>query len=542
MRVLSRKTFKKGGKVMGDCNAPRADRKPRKSGGKAITADSLINRDAKEANELREGKKHIGGMKKGGAATRKGREEGGKVDEIAEFLKNDSAAAPAPKNVPLPPPRPKDLGRTAPAKPPAKAPKDIVISSPYNKGGRTKKMMGGPMMGGNMGGMGGNMMGGQFDPNNPAKVQDKAFSFQGNPVTPGLKRGGKAVKHDDVAADKALIKKMVKSEARTGKADGGEMAVGTGSGKRTDKPQNVYQPDYDEGSADKAIKGSRQKIGGRESAAIKALLKGRTGKARGGANDSTYGVQTPLRLKKTYTDGDKIAKVYKDLDWGEHRVKFYKDGKYLSKADYHTDDADDAHFSAQEMLKKLNTGGRTGRKTGGGVFTGPGYPGKVPGVVPGGRDAHARGGKTGKGKTNINIVIAAGKTPGADAGLMPPGAMPKPPGGMPIPMPAGGPPAGGAPMPMPVPMPMPAPAGGAPGMPPMGRKAGGRISKVAKSYKDMTAGAGSGEGRLQKTDIAKARDARKAGGGVYRSYKDMDAGAASGLGRLEKTEIAKHKR
>jgi len=37
------------------------------------------------------------------------------------------------------------------------------------------------------------------------------------------------------------------------------------------------------------------------------------------------------------------------------------------------------------------------------------------------------------------------------------------------------------------------------------RKAGGRVTKVAKSYKDMRAGAGSGEGRLQKTDIAKGK-------------------------------------
>jgi hypothetical protein len=92
---------------------------------------------------------------------------------------------------------------------------------------------------------------------------------------------------------------------------------------------------------------------------------------------------------------------------------------------------------------------------------------------------------------------------------------------------------------MPMPMPMPqAPAGG----PPVPRKSGGRLTKVAKSYKDMTAGAGSGEGRLQKTDIAKARMGRKAGGKTYRSYKDMDAGAGSGLGRLEKTEIQAHKR
>ena len=84
-------------------------------------------------------------------------------------------------------------------------------------------------------------------------------------------------------------------------------------------------------------------------------------------------------------------------------------------------------------------------------------------------------------------------------------------------------------------------------MPP-GRKAGGRITKIARSYKDMEAGAASGEGRLQKTDIEKRHTdapARKAGGRISKiakSFKDMTAGAGDGEGRLQKMDIAKFKR
>jgi hypothetical protein len=109
--------------------------------------------------------------------------------------------------------------------------------------------------------------------------------------------------------------------------------------------------------------------------------------------------------------------------------------------------------------------------------------------------------KGGKGKTNINIMINPGKPDDQmNSGMppMPPGLPPRPTGGIPVPM--GMPPAGGA-APMPMPMPMPsAPAPG--GMPAMGRKAGG---KVYKSYKDLDAGAGSGLGRLEKTEIQKRK-------------------------------------
>lgn len=97
-RPISRRQFRRGGSVEGSKGVMRADRKPRASGGKTMTADSFINRDVKEANKEREGTKHVGGMKRGGRAgklgggpliqntgsapmppTVMGRKEGGKV-------------------------------------------------------------------------------------------------------------------------------------------------------------------------------------------------------------------------------------------------------------------------------------------------------------------------------------------------------------------------------------------------------------------------------------------------------------------------------
>jgi hypothetical protein len=65
-RPISRRAFKVGGKVAGAEAMTHAGRTPRKSGGKTEYANALVNRNVKDANEEREGIKHVGGFKKGG--------------------------------------------------------------------------------------------------------------------------------------------------------------------------------------------------------------------------------------------------------------------------------------------------------------------------------------------------------------------------------------------------------------------------------------------------------------------------------------------
>jgi hypothetical protein len=54
-RPVRGRRYKSGGKVFGELSKVHAGRKPRKSGGRALTADSLLNRDMVEANESRDG-------------------------------------------------------------------------------------------------------------------------------------------------------------------------------------------------------------------------------------------------------------------------------------------------------------------------------------------------------------------------------------------------------------------------------------------------------------------------------------------------------
>jgi hypothetical protein len=201
MRPVSPRQFKKGGKVKGEMHVGHAGRKPRKAGGKAIMppVDRLINRDVKKANEYRDGEKHDGGMKKGGRAHKMdGGMMPGRGAKVAAMLGARQAAA----------------GRGMPPRAGA-APMAPPMLRPMKKGGAAHKMDGGPMVGG---------------PGDVNKINVPTGGIYGNALSPtsgarsplvNLKRGGKA-EHPDVAEDKALIRKMVKPEARTGKKHGGE--------------------------------------------------------------------------------------------------------------------------------------------------------------------------------------------------------------------------------------------------------------------------------------------------------------------------------
>jgi len=422
MRPISRRQFKKGGKVVGHVHGEHAKRhagrKPRKSGGKALSTDSLINRNAKEANTERDGSKHVGG---------------------------------------------------------------------FNKGGRAHKMVGGPMMGA--------PNAGSMDPRVLALMKAKMAGGQGMPMRPGvgpMKRGGKA-EHPDEREDRVLVKKMVKGNALTGKADGGEIS----------KPSMYHVIDRHTGNVVGKFKNG--------AAASRFLDK----------KDNEYGAYRYDR-KPIYEEDERAGRKHGGrthlADGGTG-----SDGVVL---------APPTEMPQMEKLRALRAAAKrmtpdvineptdafTERKRGGRAEHGPGCrchechggvtkkrggslsvsDGALEGTRPtGGRMARKDGGRT-KGKTNINIIIGTGKGMDNQMGGGQPPTMPPRPPAMPVAVPP--PPGAGAPMGMPpggMPPMMPPPGAGAPppgGMPPMmGRKTGGRVAEAKMEF-----GAGGGKGRLEK--------------------------------------------
>ena len=409
MRPVSRRAYKKGGKVVAVSGADakkHAGKKPR-SGSKHLTIDALVNRNLKDANEAREGKKHVGALKTGGRAMKRG--GGGvpdvytssrPVDKYGNTMTNEELgmvpgggrAERAPATRPTPKPTPKPVMRGKP-----------MSVADTLAGSRNMRKHGGKAWEGSA----------------KDEAQDKKLAKKYGMSMSAWEKSKMDKKHDTQHSAKGLNK-----GGRTGKSLGGVLkdvgkyaALGV-AGNEIIKNPSLLMGGLGALAYNKFIK---KKDGAEAGPAV-------AGKKRGGRLTSLDGeMQTQEKV------GGRIAK---------------RDGGSLAGLE-------------------MNSGGRAKKK---------------------------------KSGTNINIVIATGKS----QPQMDPGAQQAPaPQGVPVQMPPQQPPQAGAPMPMPVPVPMPQAGGPGPAPAPMPRKAGGR---------------------------------------TYRSYKDMDAGAGSGLGRLEKTEIQKYKK
>jgi hypothetical protein len=548
MRPVSRRAFKSGGKVTGEESAQRADRAPRTKSkdSPAEYAKAKINRDVKAANEEREGQKHVGGMKSGGRAKRA---DGGKIGP------NDRWDESKEKWVKVKP-RPQPKEEVGPLRPSDHDNPDKFRPGEMNKGGRAKRNEGGRMSasaanstttqkyraaleraqsgrkpaptenrvgepgsepvgydaegmkaverGHNKhGGRTKKMAGGPVDRTKSDIVKSKAMEFGQNTVTPGLKKGGK-VSHPDEAADKALIRKMVKPSARKAKATGGancscdppepakaeSMMAEPASGARVgDRARQSRQ------AADVAKVSAATKSG-----AIAAMRKDDPAlKSMAGDHPEAYEAMTRpkaganLFAGSRYDDGlKKGGRVGKKIGGATLLGGL---GAGLAAGEIGVDD--------DEKGAAKKKGGRVGKFYGGSI-----------GKAEGGGTTKA---KT-KGPTNINIVIAAGgKQPdGMPAGGPPPDA----PSGIPIPVGAGGPPPGPG-------MPM---AGGAPGMPmPMGGMPGGGPGALPPGLGALMGGPGDDQNAMPMP--------RKSGGRV-KGYMKSKAGGGSGLGRLQKAGLA----
>ena len=57
-----------------------------------------------------------------------------------------------------------------------------------------------------------------------------------------------------------------------------------------------------------------------------------------------------MQLMKTFSAGDKSAKVYWNREWEEYVVRFYAGKIHMDASDYHTTCKDDAYGTAEVQI------------------------------------------------------------------------------------------------------------------------------------------------------------------------------------------------
>jgi hypothetical protein len=578
----------------GSCGPMRADRKPRKAGGSAKSyIDAKINRNVKDANaEL--GKPHVGGMKNGG---RMKRADGGDTDprmmkgqsnvpssrmgfqptssRVGQMvgLKKGGEVKKA-EGGKLAPPRGTsgrihDAMRNAhgyvgnEAAPDAvghyETPPDAVGYYEEPKRRRPARRSGLVNLLGQPGGMkkGGKVSEMEWEHSKADLEQDKKLAKKHGMKMEAWEKSKQDEKHDRQQSTKGL-----KRGGRAHKMGGGNVAqelrmreanMARAMASRPDpsRPERMFAGEENPlAPKPRGFAGEQGVLDAAAAPSVAAAAPPATSRpSRPAAPASRPRAAAPrppaASAEPRESDSDRLNRI--SLATNQHG------GRFVSTMDQSPGSEGEmaqnimnrrGQLAREARLEGMKRGGeakKTAKAHGGEInYTGGTRP-------TGGREARAYGGglfgstkkkpaKGGKGKTNIVISINAG---GQQPGAMPP----RPPQGLPIPVPPpmppgglGGPPGGMPPMPMPPPgpppgmppMPMPPPPGGPDGMmPPIGRKAGGRI------YPKMHAGAGGGEGRLEKIEAYGLKPARKAGG---RIYPKMHAGAGGGEGRLEKID------